>query len=269
MTIIDNKNLWDQVADGLGISADEIKVYIAALKLGSRPASKIADETKLKRGHTYNLLEVLKGKALIHEFLKNNVRQFTASAPETILKLLEDKESELSKQKQKASILVKQLEEIEQKRPSKPKIRFFTGEEGIKAIYEDTLKVSNSIIYGIADFESVFPKRKSQPLHQWMWDYSSRRAKKNIWYYGIVNKSPLSDQAFRKRKSQKRKMKMIQSSDLLVEITIYQSKIAITSTAEELVGVIIENDWIAKSLKGFHEAIWKLLPDYKAGTRAS
>lgn len=265
MTIIQNLNAnfaLEILAEGLGLSAEEMQVYFVSLKLGVRPASKIADEAGLKRGHTYNLLESLKEKALIQEYSRNNVRQFYASSPEILIKLFEEKEEKIVQQKQKAKQLVESLKKVEHQSLIRPKISFFSGEDGIKTIYEDTLKVSNSIIYGIADFESVFPKNKNEPLHNWMWEYSTRRANKGIWYYGIVNKSKLSDLAFKRATKQKRKMKMINSPNLQVEVTIYQNKLAITSTANELIGFVIENAWIAKSLAGFHSAIWDMLPNY-------
>ena len=64
-------------------------------------------------------------------------------------------------------------------------------------------------------------------------------------------------------KKQKRKIKMLKSTYLAVELMIYGSKVALMSTKEDMAGVIIEDAAIADTLRNFHKAMWHFLPDYK------
>jgi sugar-specific transcriptional regulator TrmB len=249
----------------VGLSEDESQVYLACLQLGARPASVIARKSGHKRGHTYNLLESLTEKALVQEFIKENVRQFVANSPHILLSLLETKEQRVLQQKESLRQVLPELEEVYEHIPSKPKMRLFRGEEGIRSIYEDTLSCAEKIIYAVGDFASTFPARKNNRLHEWMWEYSSRRARQGIWYHGIMNQSSTSDLAFQRRRAQKRKMKMLHQVPFSVEMMIYDSKVAITSTAEDMSGVILEDRNIADTLRNFHRGVWSFLPDYEEG----
>ncbi|MBI4994884.1 hypothetical protein HZC21_04560 [Candidatus Peregrinibacteria bacterium] len=246
-----------------GLSEPEIKVYLASLELGSQPASIIAKKAGLKRGHTYNMLERMIQKGIVQEFTKHKVRYFNSRSPATFMSILEHRQDELKKLRQGLIQVIPDLQRIFNPLLLQPKARFFQGVEGIKEIYEDTIRVKNQNIYGIGDFEYYFPEQKNKELNEWIWNYADRRAKKNIWYIGIVNKSYMSDLAYRRRKKQKRKLKMLKAVYLPVEINIYGNKVAIASTYRDMVGLIIEDAPIAENLKNFHQSIWKFLPDYK------
>lgn len=258
-----DKSKISQTLLELGLTNEEVNVYLACLKSGSKPASLIAKTAGYKRGHTYNLLEALTERGLIQEFLRNNIRQFVAQSPSMLTTLIENKEREVMKLKLDITEILPLIEKLSDTHINKPKIRFFRGEEGLKSIYESTLQEKDKTIYAIGDFASTFPKKRSDILHKWMWNYAARRAKAGIWYYGIMNKSNLSDEAFKKRQIHKRKMKMLEGVEFATEVNIYGNKVAVASTAHDMSGVIIEDTYIANTLRNFHKAVWKFLPDYQ------
>ena len=96
-----------------------------------------------------------------------------------------------------------------------------------------------------------------------MWDYCQRRAKRGVTYKGIVNKSETTDLAFKRRKGERRVFKMLTNTDMTVEINIYGNKVAIISSSRDMVGLLIEDKPIADTLRNFHAAMWKKLPDYR------
>ena len=55
---------------------------------------------------------------------------------------------------------------------------------------------------------------------------------------------------------------MIEGVRFPAEINIYGSKVALTSTFQEMVGVMVENEPIAETLKNLHHFFWNTLPDY-------
>lgn len=144
-----------------------------------------------------------------------------------------------------------------------PKVRLFHGVDGIKEIYNDTVRHAEGVIRAVGDFAHYFPKEASPELNDWMWRYCARRAAKGIWYVGIVNKSPDSDLAFHKRREQKRRLKMLTGIDLPVELNIYGDRVALISSSRDMVGLIIEDRPIAETLRNFHQAVWGMLPGYR------
>ena len=256
-------NLHSSLHD-FGLSVPEIKVYLASLELGSQPASVIAKKAGLKRGHTYNMLSLLIHKGIVHEFTKDGVRFFSSRSPSTLLSTVEHQQENLAILKQKLMTVIPGLEKIFNPLLVQPRVRFFQGIEGIKEIYEDTIRLAGSQIRALGDFDYFFPEQKNKSLNDWIWNYADRRAKKNIWYLGIVNKSKMSDNAYRRRREQKRKLKMLTGVCLPVEVNIYGDKVAIMSTHQDTVGLIIEDAPIAETFRNFHQAIWKFLPDYRS-----
>lgn len=246
-----------------GFSDTEACVYLSMLELGTQPASVIAKKAGLKRGHTYNILETLRAKGVTQEFEKGGVKYFTCCTPSMLISLLERRNEELETRKRLLLQALPDLERLRNPAAVQPKVRFFQGIEGIKAIYEDTLNIKNQNLYALGDFDHYFPREKSPELNDWIWAYCKRRAKNNIWYVGIINKSPTSDIAFRTRKGEKRRLKMLKNVDLPVEINVYGNKVAVISSSKDMVGLIIEDRPIADMLRNLHQAIWKLLPNYR------
>lgn len=247
----------------LGFTEPEAAIYLASLALGSQPASVIAKKAKLKRGQTYNVLSQLKDRGIMQEFIKDGVRHFVSCSPDTLLSILSSREMEVAAQKQKLLMLLPDLEKIRNPLIVQPKVRFYQGVDGLKEVYNDTIRVPDQTIYALCDFEHLFPKEQSSELHDWVWEYTNRRAARGVWLWGIINKSKESDLAYKWRKKQKRKMKMLTNVYLPVELIVYGDKTALISTKHDMVGVIIEDRPIAEMFRNFHQAMWPFLPDYE------
>lgn len=252
-----------QALDSFGFSEPEMTVYVTLLKFGAQPASIVAKQSGLKRGHTYNILSTLKDRGVVQEFEKGNVMHFSACAPSTLISLLERREEELDRKKKSLLQVIPELERIRNPYAQQPKVRFFHGVEGIKAIYEDTLQVGDKKLFSLGDFDHFFPKENDEELNAWMWRYCQRRAKNGIWYNGILNKSSTSDDAFKTRVKEKRHLKMLTNVYLPVEVNIYDNKVAIISSSKDMVGLIIEDKPTADTFRSLHQAFWAFLPDYR------
>jgi sugar-specific transcriptional regulator TrmB len=248
--------------DGFGLTPPEIAVYLALLELGPQPASIIARKAKLKRGHTYNVLSLLQQKGIAQEFEKKKIKHFTAIPPRGLLTILERRKEGLEQESQRLTEVLPLLEKLRNPLIKQARVRFFQGAEGVKEIYEDTMRVRNQPIHAFVDFTHCFPGEHNRELNDWMWRYTDRRAKRGVWYLGIAVKSAVSDLAFRRRRRQKRKLKMLKSVDLPVEINIYGDKVAVVSSSRDMVGFIIEDRPTADALRGIHRAMWGVLPDY-------
>jgi len=84
-----------EVLEGLGLSRNESKAYLALLELGFTPAGKIARRAKLDRANIYDSLEKLKQKGLVSYVLNNDTRYYEAAKPKCLRRLLEDKRQRL------------------------------------------------------------------------------------------------------------------------------------------------------------------------------
>ena len=248
----------------LGLSEPEILIYKTLLELGSRPAGMIAQRAGLKRGHTYNILALLASKGIVQEFMKNNVRHFTCSAPRSLVSVMESREEQFARQKSNLLKVIPFLEQLRSPVASQPRVRFYQGVEGVKEILEDMIRSPDETVYSAMDIAYSW-RIPGREIHDWTDSFMKRRIDRNVWYYGIINESPESDFVVGKGVGDhsKRYIKKVKNIYLPVEINIYGNKVAVITTHEETLGLIIENRIIAETCRGIFKAIWDALPNYE------
>ena len=242
-----------------GLSTVEASVYQAALALGSRPASAIAQKAGLKRGHGYNVLQSLMDKGLVQEFVKNGVKHFTCSPPSSLFTIVRNREDELKRAKARIIEIIPDLEKIRSPLSSQPKVRLYPGLEGVKEIYEDMLRVPNTEIRAMIDIETSWSSVLSQGA-EFAAQFVERRHEQNIYWYGIVAEIPALDEILSRRPSNLRKCKIAQGLQFPAEISIYGSKVAYISARDEFVGVVVDNEAIAISMRNLFHFLWDTLP---------
>src|SRR3989338_8148629 len=102
-----------EILEKLGLTGNEVKVYLALLRLGSVTAGEIIKSTNLHRAGTYDTLERLMEKGLVSYVIRANRKYFEAASPKNFLGVLERKEEELRKER---SELLKIVPDLEKKR---------------------------------------------------------------------------------------------------------------------------------------------------------
>ncbi len=242
-----------------GLSEAEVRVYLAGLAVGARPASIIAEKAELKRGHTYNMLTSLMEKGLVQEFEKNGTRHFTCSSPATFVANLEDRARHLSTLTDLVRVVLPELDNIKNPRGSSPKVRFFQGNEGIKGVLEKVLHTEEKIIYGVFDLDHNWTMADGK-IYEWVERFLKRRVEKEIWYYGIVNRVDPDDYMVREQKSQLRKLKVAEGIQIPAEIMIAGERVVFISAAHEKIGIVVESPDIAQTLCSIHRSLWNFLP---------
>lgn len=230
---------------GLGLTDKESKVYLACIQLGTAVVSSIAQAAGINRVTTYDILEKLKQKGLVSYFTKKKIRYFSSTNPETVLEEFEKRTNDLRQSLPKFKRLTGET--------SHPRIRYFEGLEGIKAIYADTLSSKSEIL----NFSNSHEIRKEWPNYDQ--DYVEKRAKKKIHLRGI---SPQDEEGILVQSQDKkyhREMRLL-PNDLFPftnEINIYDDKVAIISFKDELIGMIIESHEIANSQRAIFNMCWQ------------
>ncbi len=232
------------VLTNIGLTDKEARVYLSLIELGPSVVSSLAGKAKINRVTTYDILEKLKAKGLISSFTKQHIKYFAATDPEVVASNFE----------QKAKSLVASVPSLKRLRgeTAHPRIQYFEGLDGIKAIYADTL-TSKTEILNFSNSEEI---RKIWPTYDK--DYVSKRAKKKIPLKGIIT----ADEAGKKVKAEdalyRREMRLIPKDrySFTNEINIYDDKVSIISFTDELIGMIIESKEIANTQRAIFKIAW-------------
>jgi HTH-type transcriptional regulator, sugar sensing transcriptional regulator len=237
--------------ESLGLNTKEAKVYLAALELGEANMQRISGKSGVKRTTTYDVIESLKLKGFLKSIVKRKKSLYIAEDPRNLQATLEQR---LNDQKQAFRKMLPELLSITNLIDRKPKITFYEGVNGIKEIYNDTLKYPDRELLAWVTHEAMsFFDEAFLNDH-----YLPQRINKKIWVRAI---GP-NDSAMSGYKSQDdiqlRKTKLVDATafPLQVEINIYgDSKIGIMSFNEKI-GLIIESKKIYTTLKSIFEMSW-------------
>lgn len=236
----------------LGMNEKEAAVYTAALKLGPTTAIKISKSTGLKRTTVYGILDALKTRGLVSIELSGLKQYYVAAAPEQF-------ESLMAEQRRTFENILPELMALHKLRGSKGELKYYEGPEGIKSVYESTLRTLKNgdtyfLISSYRDIEQMAP--------EWLEDFISRRAKKNLDARLIF----LNDERghLNKRMEQAWNQKVRLMSHPLhfkADLLITPSRFVLYSTDTPASAVVIENPDIIAMQRELFLYIWDTLSE--------
>lgn len=234
-----------------GLTYKEATVYLTLLELGPAVVSDIAKKTKTNRSTTYVLLEALVNKGLLSISEKNKVKVYNASAPERLIKYLEDTVQKYTELVGVAHGILPELKSMYVGTGPKPKVQFFEGLEGIKTAYEDTLTAKETI-RAFASIEDMH-----NTLKDYFLEYYKRRAAKKIKIRAIFPDTPEAKERIKSNTEEMREALLVPSDRYAFspEINIYNNKIVFMSLLEKF-ALIIESKELADSFKRIYELSW-------------
>ena len=79
--------MYEQELNEIGLSNNEIKIYLALLKSGLLNPTQLAEKTGLHRSYVYDTLERLLEKGIINTLLVNNKKNYQAVYPKILKKI--------------------------------------------------------------------------------------------------------------------------------------------------------------------------------------
>ncbi len=242
----------------LGLSEKEAKVYLASLELGSSSVQDIAHKAEINRPTAYFQIELLIKKGLISSVTKGKKRYFNAESPDQLIRLLDIQEKEIKNKRNDFQKFLPELKTIFDLSEEKPKVRFFEGIEGIKAIQRDILKTETKTLeefIPLDDTYKVFPPDSGD--HRKEMAKKLKAISKRIIYTSKKGKILKSEE-----ENTKRAFIPIDKFSFHTEITIYGNKTALANHKDKLIGVIIESEEIANSLKIIFNLAWEAAKNY-------
>ncbi|HSW79579.1 MAG TPA: helix-turn-helix domain-containing protein [Candidatus Saccharimonadales bacterium] len=231
-----------------GLSDKESALYIALLELGQADVAAIAKKADVKRPTAYVLLDTLREKGFV-SLQDGGSRQFQAEDPRKILAFERSKVAQLEK-------VLPGMLGLASTSELKPGTRFFSGKDGIKAVYEESLlQLAGSEMLAIGNAEAV--ERSIEDFQTW---YIKRRAELGIPMRAIIPATPDGLKVAVRDAEELRETRLIEPGDFTepVEVNIYGNKVSAVSFVEnELIGVIIESKVLANVHRQIFELLWR------------
>jgi len=247
--------MYEKELQNLGLSEKEAKVYLAALELGPETVQKIAQRAGINRPTAYVQIESLKRRGLISQFEKGKKTFYVAESPERLLSLLNAFEKELEFKKAETERILPSLLSLFAGAGERPKVRFFEGTEGTKAMREDFLACKSKKIESLANLDRLF-----ELFPNYDKEYSEKRIAKGIESLIIYTRKegPLEG-ASDPSKLRTAKYISYEEFPLSADVTIFDNKVALATYRTKPIGIIIEDQDVADTFRALFYFIWNSL----------
>ncbi len=236
------------VLKSLGLLESEVKTYLAALELGPSTVLEINKKIGLSRQAIYTAIESLITLGLMSSVEKGKKTMFTAESPERLRSFAESKLKKMEATVREIKDITKELSLVQ--KGDKPLVKMFEGKEGQKSILEDIIKTKPSHIDDFVNddvYSLLFNKDEFQP-------YKDQLDKLNIQTRVMaIKEEPLKHS----RKNVKGKRIARKDINFNGDVTVYGNKVAISSLRNKMIGVIIESEDIAQTIRCLMHLAWE------------
>lgn len=245
------------VVKNIGLTEKESKVYLACLELGSSSVAHIAQHARINRVTAYGILEKLLKKGMVNFLTKKGNRFYDATDPQIVAAEI----------KRKVTNFRKALPDLRRLRGDAihPRIRYFEGLDGIKAIYEDTLGSKTEIL----NYSNSKEIRDHWPNYDE--EYVMKRVKHKIYLRGISPADEHGEWVHEHDKEYLREIRLVPANQFTFtnEINIYDDKVAIISYKDKpLIGMIIESLEIANTQRDIFKMAWEFSSTFSYANRS-
>ncbi|MAG12245.1 hypothetical protein CL630_00325 [bacterium] len=241
-----------------GLSENEAGVYLASLEIGKATADELSKHASVKRPTTYVQIESLVKKGLMSSIEENKKTFFVPESPEYLRRLFEKNHQELKQRGKELDQMLPGLARMFEHAGDRPRVRFFEGKEGLITMREEFLKVKNKEIFVIFSHDALLEVFSKEEIVM----YSKKRADKGVKSHAVYTRKAGK---FSETHSYIKGWRFIPEEKFLLgaDMVIYDNKVALMAHRGKIMGVIIENKEIAKSMKAMYQMIWESAEKYQ------
>ena len=131
----------EPLLEEIGLSKNEIKIYLILLKLGSTTTGAIIKQTGIHNSKVYDGLERLSNKGLVTYVVVANTKHFTAVNPERLLDFLEDKKKLIEEHEKGIKKFLPQLKAMREIGVDETEAEIFRGWKGMESVFNEGIRV--------------------------------------------------------------------------------------------------------------------------------
>jgi len=241
-----------QVLKSIGLSENEIKIYITLLKGGSATAYELSQRTGIYRTHIYDKLEQLMKKGLVSHNYQAAKKYFQAASPKKIKDYIDGKKKELEIKEKQINDLLPQLEAMVKLPEEDTRVEVFKGREGLKYFLKDIIKTKKEVLVtGIDD--SKYNEALPIFMEQYFRDLRLKKIPERI--ITIEKKKAFT---FNKKTAPSTKYRFLDEKQFNPTNTfIYGDKVVIVSWGTPATATMIKNKGMAATYRSHFEILWK------------
>ncbi len=254
--------MFDSFFQELGFGGAAKRIYAHLIEYRGSSARQIAENLNMPRASIYDNLKILIQNGLVTEQIRDNKKVFYIDDPKTIPQILAEKIARLEKEKKAIEDFLPSMKDGEES--FEPKIKFFSGKEGVRQVLNDLLwykNIETQALFPISEMVSVLGK-------EYFENHNRERIRRGIYIKAIWPKS--------RAVSFKEQPALGSGKEFLREIRIapkqmtwdmgywnYADKVAVVSSRKEGFGFIINSKDFSQLLRAQFDLVWSISKEIK------
>jgi len=241
-----------EILTQLGLTDTEANVYLTLVKLGEGKLGEIQKEINISSSSAHQCLKSLIQKGLISFILKNNIKYYCPSPPNSLKQLLAKPREELAQREKQLEKLIPHLQKVEKLKTIAQTAEVFVGFTGLRSAFQ---RLCNPVI----------PKEETYFLHKY--DESSVRIAHKFFTkleidaeYRHIPAKGVCSTAYKAYFEKRQTVVQVKYTDHPIpsNVNIYADKILIISWSEQPLAFLIQSQQITNIFKDFFHELWKI-----------
>ncbi len=234
----------------LGLTGNEIKVYLALVGLGSTLAGEVIKKTGLHRPNVYDALERLIDKGFVSYIVQANRKYFEAKPPTALLDYVGEKQKELEEDHALIAGIIPELELKRKLGKEQLEATIFKGKRGIKSMMEDILRMrKNLLVFGASG-------KFKQYMGAYYHNFHKRRAQKKMMMRVLYHER-LRKEHREQELPQPAEIRYSRGMESLVTVYVSGDKVGITVWSEQPVATVIRSKEVSESFRDHFKVLWE------------
>lgn len=255
----------NDILKDIGLSQNETKLFLAAIKSGLAPISRIAGEAGIARTYAYELAEELKKKGLFAETEEaKGIKKLQVLDFEGLLAYVGRRKRDMERLEKD---LIKSAGEFQALRvgtTQKTKVRFFEGVEGIKSINSEIRKDLEKQTKTYQFYVAFSPDRMEAVLPGWIEHNQHIYYEPHMQKFAIISRTALLPKFIdtvkgAKQKNFYHKLWSEDGREFPTDTLCWQNKIAYLDMKGRPSGIIIENQAVVETFVMWFKQMWESL----------
>jgi len=254
----DTKSIVNLLLD-LGLNISDAETYAALLKLESTSIRKIAADTGINRGTTYESLKRLTDIGLVSVRQNGKREQYTAESPQAIYEIIRDRRRDLLDVSEQARKVIPDILARKASLQGRPLVRYYEGESGVTTILKDVLQTCR--VMDDPEYIAYSSSRVRHFLYRQFPQFTDRRIADGI-KVKVIAIGAGGDEA---PKAERKWLPDPGDGGISSYTIVYNNKVATISIAADDTpyGVIVEDSGAAAMQRLLFEQLWRVLPAEK------
>jgi sugar-specific transcriptional regulator TrmB len=239
----------------LGLSPNEVKVYLASLELGAATAQQIAGKAAVPRPTTYVAIGGLVKRGLVSSHTRGKKQYFQAERPEVLMRIINEEKSRIFERESKLKQLLPGLESLIVMAKEKPDVKYYEGIDGLESMRDVLLGVQADEIISIVNHNAH--RRVVPEASNVLYGHKLKKTKMNGRQIILHNKKEKLADFVTSASNYKRKLYLTKEKAGFGEISVFGNYIALIAYLDKPFGFLMKSPDIADIARMLFDLAWE------------